>query len=99
MYNLLLGATSGWDLFTNFSPDQRFALVIIVVGCATAIIISTVGIVGAIVGATHKRRAEMDMKRELLDRGMNAEDISRIVESTPPQSFLERWAAAQGKGQ
>ncbi len=50
-----------------------------------------------VVSSIHRRRAETELKRELLDRGMNADEIARVVESTQPTDFLERWAASYGK--
>jgi hypothetical protein len=29
---------------------------------------------------------------------MSADEVARVVESAQPKDFLERWAAAQGKG-
>jgi hypothetical protein len=42
-------------------------------------------------------RQDIDFKRELLDRGMSADEIARVVESSQPKDFLDRWAASCGR--
>jgi hypothetical protein len=86
------------EMFFGLDPDQRFVMLIIAFGCLTGIIISAVAIIGGIVETMHRRRTETDLKREMLDRGMSADEIARVVESAQPKDFLERWAAGQGKG-
>jgi len=66
--------------------------VLVVIGCATAAIFTIVGCVSGVVSVVQRRRLEADLKREMLDRGMNAEEIARVVEATPPTNFLERQA-------
>jgi hypothetical protein len=97
---VLAQATDDWwaEQFFGLDPSQRFALLIVAIGCATAIIISLVILIGCITTAMHRRRLESELKRDMLDRGMSADDIVRVIESAQPKDFLERWAAAQGKG-
>jgi hypothetical protein len=82
----------------GLNQSQRFVLLIIAIGSVAIIVISTVSIVGGIIAGIHKRRLETELKRDLLDRGMSADEVARVVESAQPKDFLERWAAAQGKG-
>jgi hypothetical protein len=103
IFCLLLAAAPGdmegrWaDLFFGLDQEQRFVLLIIAIGCATGIIISTVGIISGTMSTVHRRRLEADMKREMLDRGLPADEITRIVESSPPKDALDRWIACWGK--
>jgi hypothetical protein len=96
---LLAAGTEDWwtQQFFGLEQTQRFVLIIVAIGCVTCTIISVVAIVGKIIESMHKRRVETEMKRELLDRGMSADEVARVVESAQPKDFLERWAAAQGK--
>lgn len=83
------------EQFFGLAQGQRFVLLIIGLGCATGVILGMVGIITSAVGSFHRRSAELNLKRELLDRGMSAEEIARVVESTQPKDFLERWAAGK----
>jgi hypothetical protein len=78
--------------FLGLNQEQRFALLVVAIGCSTAIIISLVGILSGLVSGIHRRRGEAELKRELIDRGMSAEEIARIVEAAQPKDFLERLA-------
>jgi hypothetical protein len=92
---LLAQATDPWaETFFGLDADKRFVLMIIAIGCATGVICTVVGCVTSAATSIQRRRAETELKRELLDRGMSVDDITRIVESTQPTDFLERWAAA-----
>jgi hypothetical protein len=96
---LAAGSEAWWsEQFFGLDQGQRFVLLIIGIGCATGIIITTVAIVGGMIETMHRRRVEGEMKRDMLDRGMSADEIARVVESAQPKDFLERWASAQGKG-
>jgi hypothetical protein len=38
------------------------------------------------------------MKRDMIERGMSAEEITKIIESaSPPEDATERWSASWGK--
>lgn len=95
-YTLLLAdATEDWwsqQLF-GLNEGQRFVLLLVVIGCLTGIIISAIAIISGIVESVHRRRVEGEMKRDMLDRGMSAEEIAQIIESSQPKDFLERLAA------
>jgi hypothetical protein len=95
---LAAAATDPWaEKLFGLETDQRFALLIIGIGCATGIIISLVAIIAGMASSMHRARVDSELKREMLDRGMSAEEIARVVESSQPKDFLERWAAGQRK--
>ncbi|MEX2092101.1 MAG: hypothetical protein WD971_05460 [Pirellulales bacterium] len=95
---ILAQATDPWaETFFGLDPEQRFVIMIIAIGCATGVICTIVGCVSSVAGTMHRQRLQAEMKRDMLDRGMSADEIARVVESSPPDSFLDRWAAAQGK--
>jgi hypothetical protein len=81
------------SMFSGIDGGQRFVLIVVAIGCLTGLLITTVSLIVGLVQTIHRRRVEVDLKRELLDRGLGAEEIARIVESGQPQDFLERWAS------
>ncbi len=38
---------------------------------------------GIVINSIHRRRAETELKRELLERGMGAEEIAMVIRATP----------------
>lgn len=96
---VLAQATDPWaETFFGLDGDKRFVLMIVAIGCVTGVICTIVGCVSGAVTSVHRRQAETDLKRELLDRGMSAEEVARVVESSSPKDFLDRFAASCGKG-
>jgi hypothetical protein len=83
--------------FFGLNQEQRFVLIIVGIGCATGIVVSLVAIVGSMLSSLHRTRADGELKRELIDRGMSADEIARIIEAAPPKDFLERWASRKKK--
>ena len=91
---LLAQSQDAWaDTFFGLNQEQRFVLMIIAIGCATGVICTVVGCTAGTLSSMHRRRLEQELKHELLDRGMNAEEVSRVVESSSPSDFLDRMAA------
>ncbi len=91
-------ASDPWaNTFFGLDAQQRFVLMLVVIGCATGVICSVVVFVSVALSSHHRRRLEHELKQDLLDRGMTAEEVARVVESTPPTDFLERWAASCNK--
>ena len=93
---LLAAETDAWsERFFGLDAEQRFTVILVLVGCTTGVIISLGGMVYGAVNAVHRRRLEAEMKRELLDRGMSADEIVKIIESAPqPEDATERWIAS-----
>jgi hypothetical protein len=95
---LLAQAADPWfSTFFDFDDGKRFALLIVMIGCGTGIIISAVGMITGLVNSLHRRRTEADMKQDLLDRGLSADEIARIIESSAPEDAIGRWVASWGK--
>ncbi|HEY2760335.1 MAG TPA: hypothetical protein VGI75_06320 [Pirellulales bacterium] len=83
------------DATRDMDHDQRFALMIVVIGCATGIICALSTFVLHTINSIHRRRVEADLKREMLDRGMGADDIAKIIEAAaPPEDGTQRWIAS-----
>lgn len=90
--------TDPWtDVFFGLEPSHRFVVLIVTIGCVTGIICTVVGCVTTMLSSQERTRTQAELKRELIDRGMTAEEIAQVVEAAPPKDFLERWANAQGK--
>lgn len=91
----LLGFTAMSELLQGFDPNQRFVLVLVVFGCALTLVISLAGITAGVLNAVHRRRIEEGLKRDMLDRGMSAEEIVKVVEAaSPPEDAASRFVAS-----
>lgn len=91
--------TSLWtSALEGIDADKRFVLLLVSIGCGTGIILGTLGILSGAISSVHRRRAEMDLKRDMIDRGMSADEIAKIVESaTPPEDATQRLIASWAK--
>jgi hypothetical protein len=79
----------------DFSSEQWFVIALVVISCATAVIISLAGITASVVSAVHRRRIEESLKQDMLDRGMTADEIVKVIESAaPPEDATGRWIAS-----
>jgi hypothetical protein len=83
---------------SDLDSSKRFALIVVVVGCATGVVCTLVGSISCTVNSIHRRRLEADMKREMIERGMSADEITKIIEAaTPPEDATQRWIASWAK--
>jgi hypothetical protein len=91
--------TDPWaSTFFGLDSDKRFVLMIVGIGCATGILIALPSVVLNLVGNIQRHRLNMEFKREMLDRGMSADEISKVIESAPlPEDGFGRWVAGLGK--
>jgi len=99
-YPLLLAdlSTEWTEWSSGFEPDQRFILSIVGIGCATGVILGLAGIISGTMSSVHRRRIETEMKRDLVERGMSADEITKIIESaSPPEDATQRWIASWAK--
>ena len=76
--------------FEGFDGDQRFVLTIVGIGCVTLVSIVLVSVLSTCWHRLKSDQIEADLKREMLDRGISADEIQKIIEATP-QSGLDRW--------
>jgi hypothetical protein len=82
-------------LLSGMKAEHRFVLLIIGIGCGTGVILGTLGIISSAITSVVRRRAEMDLKRDMIDRGMSAEEIAKVIESaTPPEDATQRLIAS-----
>ena len=90
---LVLGSAS--DLFLDFDPQQRFVIVLVGIGCVVGLAITLAGIAAGVFSSIHRRRVEEGLKRDMLDRGMSADEIVKVIEAAPPpEDATGRWIAS-----
>jgi hypothetical protein len=79
-----MNATPGslWEWLAALDPDKRFVLSIVGLVFLFVAIVIVVSVVGQVVRGIHHARLESGLKRELLDRGLAADEIARIVEAS-----------------
>jgi hypothetical protein len=100
VYDLLAfqAASPMSGLLEGIDADKRFVLLIIAIGCGTGIILGTFGIASSLFSSIHRRRLENDLKRDMLDRGMSADEIAKIIEAAmPPEDACQRVIASWAK--
>lgn len=81
--------------FFGLGADERFVVLLVALGCGTAVTIAVTAIVAGVYTSVTRRQAETELKQEMLDRGMNAEEIREVIEATPPTDFADRWVKAK----
>ena len=75
-----------WDWAATMPSHERFWLLFI---CLTAVVLMT-SIVSATIYGMHRNRVEDSLKRELLDRGMSAEEIAMIMNKADGKRGLQK---------
>ena len=74
-------ATEAQSLWAGFDGEQRFVLAILLIVFSGVIAIVLIGAGCSTWKAVKERQLEADIKRDMLDRGMTAEDIERVMSS------------------
>lgn len=104
LWNTLLFAqfpqpADAWETtFFGLDPSKRFSLLIVAIGCATGVICTLVVFISGTINSIHHRRVETDMKREMIERGMSADEITKVIEAAmPPEDATQRWIASWAK--
>src|SRR6478609_3044179 len=93
-------ATQDWvsSALNDIDANKRFALIVVVVGCATGVVCTLITFVSSTINSIHHRRVESDMKRDMIERGMSADEIAKVIEAAmPPEDGVQRWIASWGK--
>ena len=75
-----------WLWFSKLNAED-------ITGFAAVVLVFSVAAVAVIcftVFAVHKNRAEIALKRELLDRGMTADEIATIITAKADKSLAQR---------
>ena len=71
-----------FELIQGLEPDERAALAFVVVGCTTGIVITTVVTMTSMIARVHRHRVEAELKRDMLDRGLTADEIATVISAT-----------------
>ena len=71
-----------WELIASLDEGLIFAVLFFAMAALVAILIT----IFTAVYAMHKNRLEDSLKRELLDRGMSADEIVAVVRAKPTKS-------------
>jgi hypothetical protein len=94
--NVTVAAQAAPNYF-GFGRQEWFFLLSVATACITGIAIAAIAMISGTVAKTQRTRLEAEMKREMLDRGMSADEIAKVIKATPPNDFLDRWADRQGR--
>jgi hypothetical protein len=98
---LAQGAANDWwsEQFFGLDQDHRFALLIIAMAGISTIFITSIALIASLINTLHRRQSEVSFKRDLIDRGFSAEEITKIIESAPPKnSWRVDWAKGMDFG-
>jgi hypothetical protein len=88
---LPLAQADTWsDSFFGLEGDERFVVLLVVIGCGTGLLISLGGFIGGVWCSVRQKQIEADLKRDMLDRGMSADEIEQIIEAAPKEG-VDRW--------
>ncbi len=68
-----------WQFLMTFDAGERFPLAVVIIVFGTMLLIAIVAIVAGTIRSIHRHRLDDALKRELVERGMDAEEIERIV--------------------
>jgi hypothetical protein len=95
LWNTLLLADWVTDIGSGLTPNGRFILMVVSIGCATGVICTIVAFVSSTIMSIHNRRIEAELKRDMIERGMSAEEISQVIEAAlPPEVAMRRSIAS-----
>ena len=71
-------------LSQSLSPEQAMLIVIVGFTATAGVLIAVTAIVTSALRSVAVTRLEIAMKRELVERGMSAEDIARVIDTHTP---------------
>jgi hypothetical protein len=77
---------SFWMWLSTLKSDDLAAMATAI----AAVIVVAIGIVCTTIYKVHKTRADDSLKRELLDRGLSAEEIATVIGAKPAKSDPRR---------
>lgn len=105
MLPLLLAQTEAAEpatqsLLDRLGDDQLFVVLLVAIGCGTAIIIALFAISAGVWNSTRQKQVEAELKQDMLDRGMSADEIEKVVKAQPKEGldhWMEVWAKKKGR--
>ena len=94
---LPLAQSDAWaDSFFGLDAGERFVVVIVAIGCFTAVLIVLSSLFAGVWHSVKHKQIEAELKQDMLDRGMSAEEIEQVIEATPKEG-IDRWIASWKK--
>lgn len=75
-----------WEWTSSLQPSERFSLLILSIFAVLFILMIGAGTIYAM----HKNRLNDALKRELLDRGLSAEEIATVISARPAKGSLTK---------
>lgn len=72
------------DSMFDVGQGQRFPLLCVAIIFGVGMILGLAGIITNMTSSIYRHRKEMDLKRDMIDRGMTAEEIVKVIEAAPP---------------
>ena len=81
------------QIFFGLDQDQRFVLLLVAIGCVTGVIIAAIRMTSSTIAGVHRRRTLAELKREMIDRGLSADEITRVIEAMPVENSAGGVAA------
>jgi hypothetical protein len=92
-----LAQSDAWaDDFFGIDNEGRFVVILVVIGCTTAILISLGSVFAGVWHSIRHKQIEADLKQDMLDRGMSSEEIEQVIEARPREG-IDRWINSWGK--
>ena len=71
------------EIFPKLDDEQQFVVLLVFILCVTGLIIAIVAMALKLSASIHRRQSDANLKREMLERGMSAEEITQVIEATP----------------
>lgn len=70
------------DEMFGLDPSMRFSLLVIAIGCLTGVVITLACVIAVTMSKAQQRRVETELKREMLDRGMSADEVAKVINAS-----------------
>ena len=77
--------------FFGLDQEQRFVVLLVLLGCASFVLTFVTAALSGTYYYLQRRRGEMELKRDMLDRGMSAEEIVQVIKAAPVEDAASRW--------
>jgi hypothetical protein len=85
------------DLLGRLDGEMIGFLAVVVIGGFIGTVLGIVGLVTSTVNSIQRHRAELNFKREMVERGMSADDIARVITAASPETAPERCGQTKGR--
>lgn len=91
-----VAATQSTQYFFGINdPTHRFVVLLVCIGCLTLVSLIVFTAVATCWNSVRQKQIEAELKQDMLDRGMTAEEIEQVVKAQPKEGldhWMEVWA-------